>query len=259
MSTTPVEPRNPFEPDNFRSGGGLWDGKTVTVVGAVTKVHLMARKDGTPVLNDNGTQAYKNVLCITGLADDEERERDEMYSAGMLLPSADGLGFTHPQGKEVTFASNSEIAKFALGLKNGGFDVKLLFPGGKLNVKGLIGARLVMKGEDRHDREGKTKKNTKGYTEQSFWPVKFVGFKEGVSGAAPAGPSPELRAKIIENVTALLGENAGTLSRADMVRKLSARLAKDPDANKAIALVSREDFHKDVPWVRDGTTYTLVG
>ena len=44
--------KNPFDPANFTSGGGLWDGKVVTITGSKAVLSPMKNGDGSPVLGD---------------------------------------------------------------------------------------------------------------------------------------------------------------------------------------------------------------
>lgn len=255
--------KNPWLEENFvGGGGGLWDGKTVTVLSSKTMIDFLSRGDGTPVIDpETGKQSYRHVLMLTGIADDDEMERREGYSAGKtLLPTADGEGFVNQKGQDETnFNRNSEISKFAAAIRAGGFDMSRLWDAekGKMKASGLTGARFTFKGVPRHDREGKEKVNKKGYVELKFYPVEFLGFKAGV-GSAPGGAPNELREKAVGVVVSILAEADGKkVSRADLVRKLSSKLSGDADANKVLALVTRDDFHTDVPWVRDATGFTL--
>lgn len=251
---------NPFEPENFvESGGGLWDGKTVTVISAKTEIERLTYKDGSPVINERtGEPAVRNVLTLIGIADEEEKERRESYSAGALVPTADGEGFVPPEGKPLAFHKNSEISKFAADIKAGGFDVSSLVDGHGIKVSKLNGARFVFKGEPRHDKNGKVKVNSKGYEELKFWPVKFVGYKAGFANSPAPANGSALRDKAVETVLEILTESKGKLSRAELVRKVSGKLAGDPTCNKVLALVTRDDFHKDVPWTRDATGFALA-
>ena len=253
---------NPFEEENFISGGGLWEGKVVTILSAKTKLDPMTRGDGSAVLNDQGKQVVKNVLEIVAIADDEEAERRETYSAGAsLLPTADGEGFLRADGTPGAFHQNCEMAKFAKYIKAGGYDVALLWDKarGRATVLPLVGARFLMKGEAQHDKDGEIKKNKKGYTQQKFYPTEFKGFKANVGGGGgSSAPAPgELEAKAVQGVLEVLAESGGKATRAELVRKLAAKLAQDVDGNKVIALVAKADFHKDRPWTVDGTGYTL--
>jgi len=255
---------NPFDESNFLTGGGIWDGKTVTITGAKTVDELISDGQGNPVMDfkDPSKQSHFRGLVLTGIADDAENERREQYSAGSLIPTDDGEGFRLPPGpdgrvsdKPVRFHESSGMAEFSRRLGASGFDVSKLLVDGKLKVSALTGARFVMRGQPKKDKEGKQKVSKKGYDEFRFFPEKFVGYREGL--VAPAPVSNVLRDKAISTVVTVLGENGGTLGRAEMVRKISAALAKDADANKVIALISRDEFHKDVPWTRDGTSYRL--
>jgi hypothetical protein len=261
---------NPFDPATFTKGGGLWDGKVVTIITAKANIDRLSYGDGSPVLDaKTGEQSIRNVIEIVGIADDEEKERRETYSAGSLVPTADGEGFLrrNPDGSLVAapFHENSEAAKFSAALASGGFPVAKLWDekAKRTKLSMLAGARLLMKAEAKLDKDGNAKKNKKGYDQQKFFPIEFLGYKGGGNGnvasstSAPQGNGSALRDKAIGVVTTLLAENGGTLTRSDLVRKLSAALNGDADCNKVLALVVREEFHKDAPWTRQGTTLTL--
>jgi len=252
---------NPFNPENLSHGGGLWDGKTVTILTAKAELEHLKFGDGRPVISErDGQPAIKNVIAITGLADEEETERRETYSVGMLIPTADGESFVHPKTGEVgQFNDKSEAGKLTTYLAGSGFDTTLLWDDAaqKMKLSGLVGAQFVMAGEAQKDKDGKVKVNKKGYENQKFYPVQFVGFKAGVAKTAPQSNASELRDKAVEVVLEIIGEAGGKIGRADLVRKISGKMAGDPRANKVLALVTRDDFHKDVPWTRDATGFSL--
>jgi hypothetical protein len=254
-----TEQKNPFLEENYATGGGLWDDKTVTITGAKTMIDWLKRGDGTPYLNEDGSPAFRNVLCITGVADDEEAERRETYSVGSIIPSPDGLSFVDPTGKPVRFHTNCELAKFANNIRAGGFDVSTLYDtaANRPVFHRLVGARFVFKGETQHDKDGNPKKNAKGYIRQKFYPIQFVGYKEGLSAPQTASAPDTIREKAAEVILAVLAEADGKIGRADMVRKVTGKMAGDKDANKVLALVTRDDFHKDQPWKRDASGFSL--
>lgn len=251
------ENANPFDESTFVHGGGIWDQKVVTITAAKTVDDPIADGQGQPLIDSRtGLQSHFRGLVITGIAEDAEYERREQYSAGSLLPTPDGEGFLPmADGKPVRFHESSAIAEFARSLKASGYDVSKLFVDGKLRFSALVGARFVMRGEQKKDRDGKLKFNKKGYADFRFFPDKYLGQKEGVVGPAPV--SNALRDKAVNAVVAVLKENGGSLGRAELVRKISGAMATDEDKNKVLALIGRDEFHKDAPWVRDGTSYRL--
>ena len=255
---------NPYDSDNFIAGGGLWDGKTVTITSVVAKREIMKRGDGTPVLdNQTGEPIIKNNLEIRGIADGEENERYEQYSIGSMIPTADGNGFTKADGTPSPVHKSAEAAKFFDGVKAGGFNVGLLWDAatGKSSLSALVGARFVFRAEAKLDKDGKAKKNNKGYDQNRFIPSKFVGFSQTVkagNGTINAGVADALKAKATETVLAVLaGAENHTVTRVELVRKVGAALAGDADSSKIIALVTRDEFHKDQSWKRDGASYSL--
>lgn len=252
--------KNPFDPANFTSGGGLWDGKVVTITGSKGVLSPMKNGDGSPVLGDDGNPVIKHVWQVTGIAEDADAERREEWSAGSLLPTPDGEGFTSPKdGSIVPFDKRSEAGKAMQALVDGGFDPALLFDGetGKPKLSGLVGCKILFRAEDKLDRNGHVKKNKKGYTQQRFYPSKLVGFAEGKAPVDAAAHSA-LEDKAVGVIVGILKENNGKVSRAALVRLLSAKLAGDTDANKIIGLVTKESFHTDRPWTRDDTSYNLT-
>ena len=107
------------------------------------------------------------------------------------------------------------------------------------------------------DKNGKAKKNAKGYNQQKFWPRQFVGYRAGAeSGSKSNGASDELRAEATAAVVAALNAAEGrTLTRASLVRALSNN--PSPNSNSIIQLVIKDEFHNNQPWVRTGSTYQL--
>ena len=252
---------NPFLEQNFAVAGGLWEGKVVTFTSAKTEVFPLRYGDGTPVISQYTNEpSVLNVLAILGIADDEEKERKETYDAKGLIPTADGEGFVKADGTPgVNFPADSEMAKLSKLLKEGGYDVSLLWDAtvGRTKMSKLTNARFRMKGFPQLDKAGAEKKNAKGFVQKKFYPVEFLGYKEGRSAALASGLSDELRTKAVEVFRAVLADAGGSLSRRDLIRVLDSKLAGDKDRNKILALVTREEFHKDVPWTKDGTGYTL--
>jgi len=252
---------NPYDPETFAHGGGLWDGKTVTITGAVAKVEALAYGDGKPVLDDKGQQSIQTGLVITGIADGgDDKERRETYSVGdKLVPTPDGEGFIGKDGGPPKFHANSNMAKFATALKGSGFDLSTLIVDGKQRLSKLVGARFTFKGEPKIGKDGKPIKDKKGYDKSLHLPVRFVGYATGQQAAAPSGngpvPAGGLHVKATGAVLAALA--GGPLTRADLVRTLAQQLAGDADANAIIGLVVRDDFHKGQAWKYDGTRASL--
>lgn len=253
---------NPFDPETFVHGGGLWDGKIVTITGAVAKSEALTYGDGKPVLDDKGQQSVQTGLVITGISDGaDDKERRETYSVGdKLVPTPDGQGFVARDGGPPKFHANSNMGKFAAALKGSGFDISTLIADGKQQLGKLVGARFMFKGEPKVGRDGKALKDKKGYDKNIFLPVKFMGYAAGAGMAAGATTTSApvgngLAAKADAAVLAALA--AGPLSRADLVRTLATALAGDADSNAVIGLVIRDDFHKGKPWKYDGITASL--
>ena len=53
---------NPFDPANHATGGGLWDGKTVTITSAKAHTGPMTRKDGSAVLDEKTKQRIQKRI-----------------------------------------------------------------------------------------------------------------------------------------------------------------------------------------------------
>lgn len=247
---------NPYE--DFSAGGGLWDGKVVSITGACFKLDPLQYKDGSPVIDERtGQPSIRNVLEVVGIAEGEEKERRETYSIGGNIPTADGEGFQKADGTPGKLHENSEAAKFFRDLKNAGFDMGLLYnrETHRSHISNLKGARLLFKAVPRLDKDGKVKMSKDGkYEQNSYLPVKFVG---STVMTAKAGPSDGLRDKAAGIILTLLADNGGKLTRADLVRKVSGALAKDKDSTAIIGLIVREDFHKGQPWTYTGTEISL--
>jgi len=252
---------NPFEPENFATGGGgLWDNKVVTILKASAKTKMMGRQE-TPWINpETGTTKSQNGISIIGLADDLEFEREEFYTIGQQLPTEDGEGFIHPRTKQpAAFSENSNAAKFAAALKESGFDVSRLWDekSKRIKLSGLVGAQFLFKGIQRLDKEDKPKMTKKGFPDMAFFPVKFIGYKAGVAPVA-VSVSIELREKASAKFLEVLeAAPDNKLTRVQAIKGLNALLTGDPDANKIIALLGKPDFHTEQPWKVDSTGYSL--
>lgn len=264
---------NPFDPESFVSGGGLWDGKTVTITSSVAKAEALVYGDGKPVIDkETGVQSVQTALYIKGIADGgDDKERHEEYSVGdKLAPTSDGRGFVDKAtGGAPRFHANSNFAKLAAALKASGFPVAELYDPAtrQQRLDKLVGARFVFKAEPKLGRDGKPVKDKKGYTKNIHLPVKFVGYAAGLPAAASATPgsapvagSPggdAIRTKAAEKVLEVLAAAGAPVTRADLVRTLATKLAGDADANAVIGLVVRDDFHKGQAWKYDGTQASL--
>lgn len=251
---------NPLDDENFTAGGGLWDGKTVTVIGSKFTLDPMTYKDGSPVINEkSGQPAIRHVWEIEGIADDEEKSRRETYSIGGLLPTADGESFTKADGTIVPLHANSEAAKFSAGIKSGGFDMSTLFDvtTGRVIASKLVGARFVFTAVARLDKDGNIKKNAKGYEQNSFYPTQFVGIKDGVTapGAAAAPVDDETRKLAVDTVAELL--KGGPLAIAEIVRGVSKALVGNPKVGEVASLILDPSIDAGAPWTRDGATLSL--
>lgn len=250
---------NPFE--EFSTGGGLWDGKVVTVIGASFKIDRLAYKDGSPVIDERtGQPSVRNVLEIVGIAEGEEKERRETYSIGGNIPTADGEGFQKADGTPGKLHENTEAAKFFRDLRAGGYDMASLYDKDthRAHIGRLKGARILFKAVPKLDKDGKVKMSKDGkYEQNSFLPSKYVGTTD-VPGAKKAnGAASEVKEKAAGLVLSLLADAGGRMTRADLVRKMSAALAKDKDSSAIIGLIVREDFHKGQPWTYSGTEIAL--
>jgi hypothetical protein len=263
---------NPFDDSQFVSGGGLWDGKVVTITSAVAKTAALTRKDGTPVLDEKTKQqVVQTALYITGISDGPgEKERHEEYSVGdKLSPTPDGQGFVDKAtGGAPKFHANSNFAKLLTALKGAGYPVGELYDVATRTQKlgRLVGARLMMKATPKLGKDGKAIKDQKGYDKAIHLPVQFVGraagsvaSASGGNGHAAAAAASPLAAKAEAAVLGVLAAAPDSkLTRADLVRTLAQTLAGDPEANGVIGLVVRDDFHNGKPWKYDGSHASLT-
>jgi hypothetical protein len=262
MTETTQAAYNPYDSDTFQHGGGLWDGKVVTITSAIAKTEALTYGDGKPVIDDKTKQqSIQTGLVISGIADGEDdKERRETYSVGdKLVPTPDGEGFVARDGGPPKFHANSNMAKFASALKASGFDIsKLVAVDGRQKLSRLVGARFVFTAQPKIGRDGKPLRDKKGYDKNIYLPVKFVGYA-GEGATAPAGNGAAggsgLREKATAKVLAALAN--GPLTRADLVRTLAQQLQGDADANAIIGLVVNDNFHKGQAWKYDGTQASL--
>lgn len=259
---------NPFDPANHSQGGGLWDGKTVTITSAVAKTEALKygeKKGGGPVLDKKtGEPIIQTALYIKGIADGgDDKEREEVYSVGdKMAATPDGEGFTMKDGGPARFHANSNMGKFAAALKVSGFDLSVLYKDGKQRLKsGLVGARFAFKAEAKLGKDGKTLKDDKGYDKNVHLPVKFVGFATGVTRAAGNGSAAPVAGALDGKATAavikVLTEAGGSLTRAKLIQGIALAGATDPDTNGVLTLVVQDGFHKDKPWRYDGQQASL--
>ena len=248
---------DPFDDANFAKSS-LFDDKVFTIVGVKAETDKFTNADGSAVLNDKGEQVTQNVLAVTILSEDADREQRQVYSTGALRPTEDHLGLQDASGKpldgvNVKLHGNSAAARFFTAIRKGGFDTKLLFPGGKQNFGALVGSKWTGKGVDKLDRNGEVKKNKKGYAIQDFYPAKFLGFSDKKVVAVA-----DVREKAVEVVKALLAEAGGTLTKANMMRQAAGKLVGKPHANDILTYITKDEFHKSAPWHFDGTTLTQI-
>lgn len=264
---------NPFDSDNFSHGGGLWDGKTITITSAKAKREALKYGDGRPVLDaKTGQQSVQIALYLTGISDGgDDKERHEEYSVGgKLEPTADGEGFVDPLGGPPKFHANSNMGKLSAALKASGYPIGNLIdrnPDGTIRMRfsRLVGARFLMKAEPKLGQDGKPLKDKKGYGKNVHLPVKYVGQATGgaasaAGGAVAGAPASPLNGKASAAVLEALAAAPGnTLTRADLVRTLAGKFqgAGDPDANAIIGLVVRPEWHTGQAWTTDGVSVSL--
>jgi len=239
---------NPFDPQNFAEGGGLWDQKIVTVTESKFGIHRFNKS--------NGEEVVQNVWFVTGIADDEESERQQRYSIGGLHASSDGESFAKADGTPGTLHKNSAGAKFAAGLAEGGFDTGTLIVDNAIKASKLNGARIEFKAVQRKDKDGNLKVNKKGYPENDFYPAQFHGYADGTT---PKAVDETVKKQAEAIVTELLNaaEN-NTLTQADIVRGVSKKLNGDPNSAAIVSLVVSESFKNDGPWSREGNNLTSI-
>lgn len=268
VQTATAVAANPFDSDNFSHGGGLWDGKTVTITSAVAKTEQLKNKDGSAYLDEKTRQpVYQTATYIKGISDGgDDKERHEEYSVGdKLMPTPDGEGFVSKDGTPPRFHANSNMGKFSAALKGSGFDLSKLVEGGRQKLSALVGARFIFKAEPKLGKDGKPIKDKKGYDKNVHLPVKFVGYAQGggVRAAAPAGngaaaaPAGALDGKATGAVLAALAAGGGKLTRAGLIQSIAQALSGDGDSNAIIGLVVNDAFHKGKPWQYDGKEASL--
>jgi len=239
---------NPFDSDHFKTGGGVWNEKTVTLVKAY--FGLQTDNTGKPFVRDGVTQD-DHALHIIGIVEGQEKERREMYSIGALRGTAEGEGYTKADGSAGVLHKSSNGGKFFAALKTSGFDMSRLFVDGKQKVSGLNGARIIMTGVERLNKKGETKVSKNGFTEYWFYPQTTVGYVG--TAAAKANGAAGLDAKLRTIVAGIIKEKGGSVSRVDLVKSLSVALKGEADGAQGIVLASQETFLKGGPWSYNGT------
>ena len=249
---------NPYDPDEFSSGGQKWDDQVVQIVKAEFKVDFFkSGKRGSPeekpwIDPKTKKQGFGNVLAITGIGVDDEREWTETYGTGAFIPTEDGEQCVHPKDPSKRLNEKSGTAIFMGHLKNAGFDNSTLYP----KISALAGARILFKGYPVYLPDGGIKQKN-GYDVIDYYPN---GIEEGgtaaVAQTVTAGNG--LAELADETVLEILGNaKDGKLTRAALVKEVSKALAGKPESNKVVALVVRADYHVDKPWTYSGTGISL--
>lgn len=280
---------NPFDEANASQGGGLWDGKTVTITSAVPKQEALkygAAKGGGPVLDKNGNQSILTALTLTGISEGSEsdKERHEEYSVGDKITVGPG-GFAMKDGSALKFHTNSNFWKLRTALTASGFDIGSLLvrdaagaivyiaPGvPKQDYNKLVGAKFVFKAEAKLGKDGKSIKDGKGYDKSAHFPVKYLGTGgvaarpagNGNGSAAPSALEDKAVSAVLKALAAAKddkGVPTGKLVRSDLVRALSAQLKAEgePDqvANGIIGLAVQDSWHAGKSWKYDGLAASL--
>lgn len=258
MSEEKVVNPNPFDDETFKTGGGFWDGKQVTITKSYTGIEEMTYADGTPVLGKDKKPIRQVSWILYGIAEDSEKERKEVYSAGdKVRPTADGKGFESVDGSPVTFHANSNVAKLAKALKTAGYDIGQLFPEGKQDVSKLVGARLAFVAVQKVGQDGKPLKDKKGYNKNAYYPSAYIG-QTGLSAAPAAAGNGAADDVAVEAVLAVLAEaEGGKKTRIELVRGVTKKLQGKPELFAAVQKVGDDKWHKDKPWKYDGLTASL--
>jgi hypothetical protein len=259
--TEAVKPTNPYAVDEFATGGQGWDDQVVQVTKVEFKVSLMTQgKRGSaeekPWIDpDTGKQGFNNVLAITGIPVEGDKEWTNEYGTGAFVPAEGGEQCVHPQDPSKRLHVKCKAAIFLKGLSEAGFDTATLYP----KISALVGQRILFKGVPILNKDGSIKKNKAGFEQFDYYPI---GIEEGGAAAVSTQPTAaagnglaELADETILNV---LGETeGGKLTRAELVRAVSKALAGQAEANKIVALIVRQDYHTDKPWTYTGTEISL--
>jgi len=249
--------KNPFDPDNHSAGGGVWDGKTVTITSAKFVLDPIMYGDGSPYLDkETGEPAFVHCLKVTGIAEGEERERKESWSIGYMVPTGDGEGFESPDGKPGKMSLRCECSKFFAALKKSGFKMANIAKDDAPYITGLVGAQFEMEGIQKVKDNGELKFSKNGYPDIKFYPVSFVGYD---ANGRPGAVDDAIKDRAAEIVMTLLAESSnGKLTRVDLIKSLTSHLGNDPDKNTILALAMKPDFHEGQQWFVDGSTLSVV-
>jgi hypothetical protein len=250
---------NPYAADEFTRGGGFWDDKVVTITGAVFKLKPIVQGTGdkqVPWIDpETKEQGIAHILELKGIDAESEKERTEEYSIGQFIPSEGGEQCVHPKKPEKRLDERSLAARFFTALENAGHDNSKLYP----KISALVGYKILFKGEPVLLKDGSVKQNKNGYDVVNFLPVSIEGEGAGAAAGAAAVPAGAngLAKKADKTILGLMVKAEGKLTRKDLVKQISKTLAGDKDSNKIVALVVRQDFHKDKPWDYTGTEITI--
>ncbi len=252
---------NPFDEANFYKSAGLYQGIHV-ITRSVVNLRPWLDAEQKPVIGRDGKPLMDcnwEIGLISEENGDVERRLDYNFglpgSGALLGPTADSKGVqrTDPADKRpIQFHPDSDAAKAAKGLKAGGFDIGKLFPGGQIDVTGIVGARIELKGEAIIDfKTKKPKMNKKGYAREQYYPVKFYGFKAGTGGGA-AGSTTAARDEAAKLIDAALADGT-SLTKVALMPKLAQAAAGSPNLGQIIGLLGDPSFVK--PWSEDGLTF----
>jgi len=239
---------NPFDPAGFATGGGLWDGKTVTITAAY--FGLQTDYLGQPFADrETGQSVDRHGLIIKGIGEGDETERREQYGLGRLKGTADGEAFAKADGTPEALHNMSGAAKFFEALAKSGFDMSRIYAGGVGRISGLIGAKIEFVGVAKLNDDGTPLLSKSGkYQQQYFYPGRTVGYLAKTGN----GTTDALVQKCRAIVKGLLA--GGPISRVDLVRAIATHLKGDPDSTALVSLVVQDAFLK-----AEGTGWTYNG
>jgi hypothetical protein len=273
-----------LKPSDMVAGGGQFDDIDVQIIGARFRGWDYNGTISSPILG----------FEVTYRASEDAHEFSQVYSAGDLkhfAPSEDGR-YAVPVGNQAGLSESTNLAQWMTALINAGF------PESKIgeDVTAFVGTVGHVNNVPQMKRAGlATAKDGKVliFTKIHSFPwdaaaqtakaaapaakAKAKGQPQAAAQAAPvqapvqtaAAPAGSddgaLSAQAVQTVLSILTEKGGTISKTAITQEAFKKLMKDPDRNKLLQLIFKDEFLKGqvveggVPWAFDGTTISLGG
>lgn len=254
-----------FTSDDLGTGGGLHDDVDGVIVLARFKLEEWRDKNGN--ISPNAKPA---IVCeIVRQFEDgtDESQYPIKYSVGTpdyWKPSADGSSVYKAKSDKTKFNKNYGFGKLVekiLGIGAG----NLLADGA---ITGLVGHSFHWLNEPELDKDGKEKKNDKGYVITTPYPSRYIGKATPASGTAKAAPAgTPVAAKTSEGMVEVLkGFVMETVAAGPKTTKeLFVAANKNADVKAVVpvsqimTLLNGAKLYEDGTLVNDKGTVSLAG